>query len=396
MQTEAGKKLVPLEGIRGIAAIIVLLYHFTLCFTLRGVQTIPTGHGVLDPIFRFLLCLLNGSAAVAVFFVLSGFILSLSFAKDQKLSRILTAILKRWPRLAALPVAGCLFAWVMIIWSGSDYSAAAQIIGSNWLATHGNGPITGQSMTWTGAIAQGLVTIFTTGNVSYDTPLWTMRIELYGSLATFLVAPLLFALRNPWARAAAVVAVAVLAGIQYPFTYITDFLIGTLLAMLFTSGRLPSFSNWQAAALGALTIYLFSFTYEQVLPIHAPLKAIMPHGDTSHFIWDISAALMILLVFGNPALRRLFSGSWATRLGALSFPIYLLHVPILLSVGAATFLWATPHLGQTPAALLAAFLCLIVTVACATPLVRMDEEWGTILGRVTRHLTHREHVPAKP
>src|SRR5271163_1156535 len=75
-------KLVPLEGLRGIAAAVVVMYHLVLGFTQKGVGAVPHGHGGWDAVYQFGLGMLNGSAAVAVFFVLSGFILSLPFSKD--------------------------------------------------------------------------------------------------------------------------------------------------------------------------------------------------------------------------------------------------------------------------------------------------------------------------
>ena len=143
---DSGRKLVPLEGLRGIAAAIVVLYHLVLGFTQKGVGVVPHGHGPFDVMLQFVLGMLNGGAAVAVFFVLSGFILSLPFARDRRFSRVLAALLKRWPRLAGLTVIACLFAWAMISWSGHDYKDAAHVIGAGWMRTHGNAPLDRKSV----------------------------------------------------------------------------------------------------------------------------------------------------------------------------------------------------------------------------------------------------------
>ena len=175
------------------------------------------------------------------------------------------------------------------------------------MASHGNAPIRHHPLTLPNAIKEGLFNAFIFGDVHFDSPLWTMRIELFGSFAIFLAAPILFAIRSWPLRLALIFVVMVSAGGIYPYTYVSDFLIGTILAMLYAEDRLPFFSNRQAALLGIVALYLFSFTYEQKLLIDAPIKAIMPPGDTSHFIWDAGAVLMILLLLGNPFLRRAFS-----------------------------------------------------------------------------------------
>ncbi|WP_298215655.1 acyltransferase [Acidocella sp.] len=392
MAEHDGRKLIPLEGLRGIAAAIVVLYHLVLAFTPKGVGVVPHGHGVLDLIIQFLLGMLNGGAAVAVFFVLSGFILSLPFAQDRRLSRILVGALKRWPRLAGLTAIGCLFAFALISWSGQDYQAAARIIGAKWLATHGNAPISLADLTWQAALREGLINVFTQGEVNFDSPLWTMRIELFGSFAVFLAAPILFAIRGWGVRLGLVAAAFLLTGLGYPYTYFADFLTGTVLAMLYAERRLPELGNLRAAGLGLLGLYLFSFTYEQALLIHAPLKRLIP-GEDSHYIWDAGAALIILVLLGNPAMRRWFSGGWAIWLGFLSFPIYVLHGPLMLSAGSSAFMQGVGVLGLPVAALLAAFCSLALTLLCAMPLAWMDRLWTRLLGALTRPLMRPRAAP---
>jgi peptidoglycan/LPS O-acetylase OafA/YrhL len=383
---ENGRKLVPLEGLRGIAAAVVVMYHLVLGFTAKGVGVVPHGHGAWDVVLQFLLGMLNGGAAVAVFFVLSGFILSLPFAKDRRISRVLVAMLKRWPRLAALTVIACLFAWGLIIWSGHHFKRAAHVIGSGWMATHGNAPLAGHALTWWGALHEGLVSVFLTGDVHFDSPLWTMRIELFGSFAIFLAAPVLFAIRSWPVRLVLIGGVMFCVGGVYPVTYLSDFLVGTVLAMLFVEDRLPDFNDWQALVVGLVAIYLFSFTYEQKLLIHAPIKAVMPAGDTSHFVWDAGAVLMILVLLGNPFLRRVFSKTWAVWLGLLSFPIYLLHGPIMLSVGATSFMGGLQRFGEAGSAWAAAGVSVALTLACAVPLVWVDKAWTGVLSKLSRRV----------
>src|SRR3954452_14928711 len=93
------KFLVELEALRGIAAIIVLVHHFMLGFT-------PRFHGLLYPdqplslLGTPVFALINGSAAVVIFFVLSGFVLTVGLFKSRSLRGALISTVKRWPRLA--------------------------------------------------------------------------------------------------------------------------------------------------------------------------------------------------------------------------------------------------------------------------------------------------------
>jgi len=375
MREQKAGKLVPLEGLRGVAAVIVMLGHMV-----RGL--VPPGPGGWDGLHQFHSWLLNGGAAVTVFFVLSGFILSLPFANDRSPLRVLTALLKRWPRLAALTTIACLFSWALIVLSQDNYQQAAAVTGNEWMASHFNAPLKGHEISWMAALRDGLYQAFLSGGSRFDSPLWTMRIELFGSFAIFLMAPVLFELQHWPLRLAIVGGVINAAGSAFPLTYVSDFLVGTVLAMLFAENRMPKFSNWSAAGIGLGGVYLFCFSATENHLIHAPIRAILPTGETAHFVWDVSAALIIMVLLGNPFLRHVFSKNWAIWLGLLSFPIYLLHVPIMLSAGAISIVNAVGPLGITGAVLLAAAATMTLTLACALPLAWVDKAWTGVLARV--------------
>jgi peptidoglycan/LPS O-acetylase OafA/YrhL len=386
MQDQKSGKLVPLEGLRGITALIVMFGHLV-----RGL--VPFGDPRWDGLHQIHRWLLNGGAAVTVFFVLSGLILSLPFAKDRSRLRVLTAFLKRWPRLAALTTIACLFSWGLVVLCQDHYQRAAAVTGNEWMGSHFNAPLKDSDISWTAALRDGLYQVFLTGSSKFDSPLWTMRIELFGSFAIFLVAPVLFGFKNWPLRLAVVGAVMVAGGTAFPFTYISDFLVGTVLAMLFAEQKLPRVSNAAAVAAGVLGLYLFCFSAGENHAIHAPIKAMLPAGETAHFVWDISAALMILVLLGNAFLHRLFSQNWAIWLGVLSFPIYLLHVPIMLSAGAVVIVHAVDKVGMTGAVLLAAAITMGLTLICALPLARVDKEWTGLLGRAAGVLMVRMSRP---
>jgi peptidoglycan/LPS O-acetylase OafA/YrhL len=382
MRDQKAGKLVPLEGLRGIAAVIVMLGHMV-----RGL--VPPHHGKLDALKQVHHWLLNGGAAVTVFFVLSGFILSLPFAKDRSPLRVATALLKRWPRLAALTTIACLFSWVVIVLSQDYYEQAAAVTGNTWMASHFNAPLHGHEISWVEALRDGLYRVFLFGEVKFDSPLWTMRIELFGSFAIFLAAPVLFRLKHWPLRLAAIGTAMVAVGTSFPMTYFSDFLVGTTLAMLFAEDKMPEIPNWLAAGLATAGLYLFCFSAAEDRAMYAPLKSVMTTGETAHFVWDASAVLIIVLLLGNPFARHLFSKDWAVWLGLLSFPLYLLHVPIMLSAGAVSFMGTVSALGETGAVLVAGAVTIALTLILALPLAWVDKAWTGVLGRATGRLLKR-------
>ena len=107
-------KLIELEALRGIAAVIVLLHHFL-------VVVAPRLHGRNfpdDPIALVrtpLFALVNGTAAVSIFFVLSGFVLTLRAMEQRDWRQIVAGVVKRWPRLVPLVVTTNILSAVFVL-----------------------------------------------------------------------------------------------------------------------------------------------------------------------------------------------------------------------------------------------------------------------------------------
>lgn len=83
------KRFNELEGLRGVAAVVVALYHFLLAFyaiaffgpAAGSVQNMRFEDNLYgNPIMVFL----SGTFAVGIFFVLSGFVLSIAFFQTKK------------------------------------------------------------------------------------------------------------------------------------------------------------------------------------------------------------------------------------------------------------------------------------------------------------------------
>jgi peptidoglycan/LPS O-acetylase OafA/YrhL len=62
-------------------------------------------------------------------------------------------------------------------------------------------------------------------------------------------------------------------------------------------------------------------------------------------------------------------------IGQLSFSIYLLHLPVICSVGAWMYLLLLPATGQLATAIITICCVVAVTFALALPLARVDQWW---------------------
>src|ERR1035437_10886835 len=102
MQTTTGK-ISYLEGIRGLAALLVFFHHFSLAFYpaffthdpgashLNGLE-VQYGTSVFS-VFS------NGNFCVCIFFVLSGFVLSRKYFQSNTFSVLLSGAQRRFVRL---------------------------------------------------------------------------------------------------------------------------------------------------------------------------------------------------------------------------------------------------------------------------------------------------------
>jgi peptidoglycan/LPS O-acetylase OafA/YrhL len=79
----------------------------------------------------------------------------------------------------------------------------------------------------------------------------------------------------------------------------------------------------------------------------------------------VAAALILYAVLNSQPLHKLLSNRLARYLGKVSFPLYLVHVPLLYTVFSSLYLWAWPASNLILLALFATFLGASLILATA-------------------------------
>jgi len=120
--------------------------------------------------------LYSGTAAVFVFFVLSGYTLSLA-ARNLDFKKLIAICCKRYPRLMLPSLASCVLAYFIL-----HYLPVSKLHLSEWSDEYGRFAISLTDAIWNGAVQ-----VFLYGESPYNTVLWTMQIELIGSFFIFLL-----------------------------------------------------------------------------------------------------------------------------------------------------------------------------------------------------------------
>lgn len=384
-------KDVPLEAIRGVAAISVVLWHSMLGFfpekSGEFAQFPVSASFAGEPWFG----LVYGTAAITLFFVLSGYVLTRRYFDTYDGGIILRGIVKRWPRLAGPVLAVVMASYALFAVHAYFHVEAAEITKSPWLAHFGNLSDKPFAPGFLGALNEGVFATFFRGEFHYDSSLWTMRYEFGGSFIAFGAALALGLFRGVSRYVAACALGVLLIFLNFNGAAYAPFVVGVGLAYF-----LPSEAKWPPPAAYvavALAIYLFGFSGKSL-----GVYAFMPEslgGAVSNFHMLASLLLISAVEHGPRGLRRALSGRVSAFLGALSFPIYLTHVLALCSAGSAALIWANAAGWSGDAARgLAVAVTLALSALTALPLIAFNAHWvGGVNRLVARVVAGNRALP---
>lgn len=318
-----GARVTALDGLRGIAACAVAVFHFLYAFQPAVYARGRTGFSLED---LPLAALWNGHFAVAVFFALSGFVLAASAPRGMREAPLMISL--RYVRLAMPALISSAIAWAWLTGFPEAGRAAQAISGSSWFRWTYQPPIPPLSQ----ALWEGGIGVFIDGTTRFNNPLWTMRSELIGSLVIYGAYALLPRRMRPAAMAlgAAASGFAGLGGADSYF--LMAFCGGALIYEL--RDKLV-----EKAGLGWL-LFALAVTAGGVIAGHAAGPGLMGHLLPylgAYGVCELAALLLILSILITPQLRAVLERPFAQHLGEMSFPLYLVHVPLI--VGPAAFLF---------------------------------------------------------
>ena len=369
-----------LEGLRGIAAVQVVLLHFVTGF-------LPdTAEHAAAPLH----VLWDGHTAVYVFFLISGAVLTPSFARGGP-----------WPRQAAkrlvrlgVPVAvAALVALVLLVAMPDAHLRAARLTGSGWLAMDSSAATTLAHLLREITLDSLILgyreyTLFApiAGRFpllehSLNAPTWSLHLELYGSF--LLLGLVLLRARGPRTHAAALAVCAVLFGTHPMFLFV----LGHIFAARFGKPPKPAIGAGLIAlglAMSATKDWAWVEAARVAIARFAPVAA----PNLFQFQSQLAAVALFAGVLLNPVAQWLLSP--CHHLGRLSFSIYLLHFPILFTLACAGFIPLAGVLPQ-PAAVAITFIGFAsIVLLAATGFERAVDRRAVLLS----HRIDRRAPPA--
>ncbi len=290
--------------------------------------------GVVEPNFRnsWTAPFINGSADVAIFFVLSGDVIVYKYLATGNSTIVQSIALRRYLRLS-LPIFVSSMMIFVLLKSGlySWDSASALLHRENWFRI-------------TSADKATLATVFTYSfaDVYWWTPtepqympfLWTMQTELFGSAAVILYA---LAQRPIAFKKTCCAAIAVC--LYVVGSYLAAFFVGVLIAQARSEGRLKRHSTRRF--LGSIGLIVVGMLFSEWAMC----------GDHRGTRWSTTVGVLVVTgIINNRPLCAVLARSRVSRfLGHIAFPLYLVQLPMILGPMSWMVIWAAQHGFETSA-----------------------------------------------
>ena len=298
-----------ISSIRGVAAVVVLLGHVFNVIDRQSLGNLTPDGALYNRIFDVLGSAFNGPAAVEIFFVLSGLVLSLSLDRggEDRPKWLASFYVKRVFRI--FPAL-----WVSLL------------LALSLLSYERSGCASGFCTTWAAGAFQDdytplrIVLSFLGIYVHLNAPMWSLRAELFYSLLFPAMFLLLRYERTKWPCFLSILALAVLPISRfYSVHYALAFALGAMIPILPVYRRLP----YAIAVASSTAVLLFSRQALSAWGFEEKTFEIIEMGASFVIIYALFHKKIDLGFLKNPVVFYI---------GEISYSIYVLHFPILFAL----------------------------------------------------------------
>ncbi|EAL89936.1 hypothetical protein KXW98_004941 [Aspergillus fumigatus] len=357
-----------LDGLRGWACLLVFNFHFLFTYTWKvavGWGFNNENYGILHlPIIHLLV---SGHIMVAIFFVISGYVLSYKPLKmirtrswEQTLATLASSTFRRGLRLYIPSIVGIVLVFIAVRLGVYNYSLKVLNEGQTILGTNEQHPPLMKSFTkqfWDMYLT--VVHLMDPWNWAlyynyYNPHLWTIPVEFRCSIVLFLTI-------IATSRVTAVARLSLVSGLvwfcmRWGRWDVVLFLSGMLMAEAdlingtwerpsvdekpvhrgrSTLSRLSSRKFWIALFIFGLYLGSAPNTGYKWTPFYMWTWKITPktYPEPHRFPQTLGAVLIVFSINHSKDIQKLFVNRLSQYLGKISFAFYIVHGPILHSLG---------------------------------------------------------------
>lgn len=325
-------KLAYLEGLRGVAALIVVLCHlrntFSISFTdnlFEQLQRSTHSYLISQVVHSIINIMFDGNLAVYIFWFMSAYVISIKLIQKADNQYLFQCFSKRYFRLMIPALSSILFAYFLLHFGLMYNLQLAQKLGETyqygWL-----GSFYQFDSNFIEALKSGLWDTFFNykETYTYNASLWTMQPELYGSMFCFLLFGVLGANKHRH-----LFYTIIMCGTFILKNYsLTSFLLGLLMCDIDYSHP-----NWIRKSIDFLTKSKF-------INITIFICLIIIGGKPNYFgFFDlIISSLIVIIITRTTFLQEVLQNKLIVWLGKVSFSLYLIHLPIICSFSCYMYL----------------------------------------------------------
>ncbi len=382
------EKLIYLEGLRGLAALVVVFRHLQLTIApdafdrlklalddVSGSSTFT--HLVLGVVHVFF----NAELAVYLFWFLSAYAISYRLFVVEDPGYVTEAFSKRYLRLAIPVLTSIVFAFVLMSLGAMHNQSLASLTGNDWLAGHYDFDTDLYS-----ALKMALWGIFFRDeNPIYNPVLWTIFPEFIGSLFCFTLFGIF---RDQRGLVVISLAAAIVALLLHKYWLVT-FMLG------FSWCTIRYSKHFHQLRLGVDSIFKFSnlnVIAGYVILIGSGVYDFYFGGLYGHYwLFHIaSSASIIIIVIQTELFRQLLSCRPCVWLGRISFGLYVMHFPVLCSFTCWFFLKLDTGglIGLLITSVLSISLCLFVATVFTRYVDALSKSLANQFGKLISGRNH--------
>lgn len=350
-----------LDGLRGLAALVVFVFHAVMALPPDS----PALRVLMVPVLR---PLWDGPGAVMLFFVLSGFVLTLPYTartprKIEPVSFFIRRIARLYPAYWAVLIVALILRFLVF-----DSHGLSGL--SSWAAVHWSLPIGGISIfRHFFMIAPGL-------NVDeIDPVIWSLIIEMKVSIGfPLLVLVVSRTRRMSYALLAVVLSVILTLPLHLVTHSSSSWSRAAIMAPMFLLGSYLAKYRDQAVSLLRQSrtlrtvlalVGVLTYSLVWITPFHSQ--------GVARFGSACGSGAFILLFLASPLLELLGTARFTTFLGKVSYSFYLVHLPVLLTV--ASFIYPRTH--SPFVSIVMSLICSLLTAWALYALVEVPaHSWG--------------------
>lgn len=303
-----------IDGLKGLSAVWVLVFHYLLAFAPFGaigfgfgLTTNEQKYNVYFDNFPFSV-FTNTPFVLYVFFALIAFIPALRFWQKGDGDFLAKQMVTRYFRLMPATLASALLGFLGFWLFRDIHLQYNEVVGNPWMKA-----LFYDNLSFGGAVYAGVYDSPIHGDSTYGSVLWCMQTVLVGSYLTYAVLLMFGKLRNRWLIYLPLLALSFLAPIYTAF-------LGGIVAADYSVNA----AKEKKHELLALFLVLLGFVIGNF-----PRVMYAGWADKGTFL-GIGVFVFLLGFVRSSLMNMLFSCRFMKHLGTISFGIILVHFPVLL------------------------------------------------------------------